>query len=57
MQYLLNYNNKCLHIANIWPSQPYSDLLTSPLLLSNNQEKIPGGRKEGVWCGVGARQH
>ena len=52
MQYLLNYKNKCLHIASIWSRQLYFDLLTSPLLLSGNQEKIPQGRKEGVWCGV-----
>jgi len=51
----LTGENKCLYIANIWPSLPYCDLVTSPLLLSDNQEKIPDGGKEGAWCGVGTR--
>lgn len=58
MQCLLNHENKCLYIDNIWPSLLYFDIVTSTLLLSDNQEKIPVGemgKKRGsgvVWGGT-----
>ena len=60
MQYLLNHENKCLYIANTCPSLLYIDLVTSLLLLSDNQEKTPYGGKEGsgvVWGHVNISVH
>jgi hypothetical protein len=56
MQYLLNYKNRCLHIANIWPSQLYFHLS----YCTTTRRKSQMGEKRGpgvVWGHVNICVH
>jgi hypothetical protein len=58
MQYLLNHENKCLYIANIWPSLLYFDLHLSYCPTTRRKSEMGEKRGSGVvWGHVNISVH